>query len=202
MKHSVEVSGAILAGGSSRRLPASDKLSLDVGGAKLIERTHRVLRGFCSEIIIVGDGGPDANLPETRRVPDSRSDRQGPLAGLEAGLRAASNEVVFAAAGDMPFLSPELAAHLCGLVESGSLLAAVPKYGGMAHPLCAAYRREVVDDVSAALDGGVRSMKDFLAPLSGRVEYVEDSLNAFGDPDVFLMNVNSPEDLELARSLA
>lgn len=201
MRHSVEVSGLILAGGSSRRLPGADKLSLDVGGAKLIERAHRVLRGFCPEIIVVGDGGPDVELPETRRIPDSRPDRQGPLAGLEAGLRTASNKIVFAAAGDMPFLSPKLAAHLCGLVESGSLLAAVPKYGGTTHPLCAAYRREVVDGVSAALDGGIRSMKDFLASL-GRVEYVENGLYTFGEPDIFLMNVNSPEDLELARSLA
>lgn len=202
MKHSVETSGVILAGGSSRRLPGADKLSLDVGGAKLIERTHRALRVLCPEIIIVGDGGSEANLPETRRVRDSRPGRQGPLAGLEAGLRTASNDIVFAAAGDMPFLSPELAAYLCGLVGAGSLLAAVPRYGGTAHPLCAAYRREVVEEISAALDGGVRSMKDFLASLPARVEYVEEGLDAFGDPGLFLMNVNSPEDLELARSLA
>ncbi len=202
MKHSVETSGVILAGGSSRRLPGADKLSLDVGGAKLIERTHRALRGLCPEIIVVGDGGQEANLRETRRVPDSRPGRQGPLAGLEAGLRAASNDVVFAAAGDMPFISPEFAAHICGLVESGNLLAAVPMSGGTAHPLCAAYRRGVVEEISAALDGGLRSMKDFLASLPGRVEYVEEGLDAFGDPGLFLMNVNSPEDLDLARSLA
>lgn len=167
----------------------------------LIERVHKALRELCSEITAVGDGGPDAKLPEARRIPDSRPGKQGPLAGLEAGFSASSNEAVFVAAGDMPFLHPELAAHLCRLVEREGLSAAVPVYGGTSHPLCAAYRRDVLDEVSAALDGGVRSMKEFLASL-GRVEYIEDGLECFGDPDVFLMNVNSPEDLERARSLA
>jgi molybdopterin-guanine dinucleotide biosynthesis protein A len=201
MNSSGDISGVILAGGSSRRLPEADKLSLDIGGAKLIERAHRALRTFCPEIIVVGDGGSDAELPETRRIRDSRSGRQGPLAGLEAGLSASSNDTAFAAAGDMPFLSPELAVHLCELVEEKGLPAAVPVYGGTAHPLCAAYRRDVADEISAALDGGTRSMKEFLASL-GQVEYVEYGLERFGDPGLFLMNVNSPEDLERAREFA
>jgi molybdopterin-guanine dinucleotide biosynthesis protein A len=32
------------------------------------------------------------------------------------------------------------------------------------------------------------------------VEYVERELRRFGDPELFLMNVNSPEDLDRARS--
>lgn len=201
MKPREGISGVILAGGASRRLPGADKLSLEVGGTKLIERAHHVLREFCPETIIVGDGGANASLPETRRLPDSRPGGQGPLAGLEAGLAAATNDVVFAAAGDMPFLSRELAAHLCDLVGKKELSAAVPVYGGQIHPLCAAYRRGISDEISAALDGGVRSMKEFLSSL-GRVEYVEAGLERFGDPDLFLMNVNSPKDLERARMLA
>lgn len=195
-----EVSGIILAGGSSRRVPGADKLALEVGGVKLIERVHHVLRGFCAEIFVVGDGGADANLPETRRIPDSRPGGQGPLAGIEAGFRASSNETVFVAAGDMPFLSAELAAHLCELVERHELSAAVPMYEGKFHPLFAAYHRDAADEISAALDGGSRSMKSFLASL-GNVEYIEDGLGRFGDPELFLMNVNSPEDLERARGM-
>jgi GTP:adenosylcobinamide-phosphate guanylyltransferase len=32
-----------------------------------------------------------------------------------------------------------------------------------------------------------------------QVEYVGEELQRFGDPDRLLMNVNTPEDLELAR---
>jgi molybdopterin-guanine dinucleotide biosynthesis protein A len=53
--------------------------------------------------------------------------------------------------------------------------------------------------VRAALDERVRAVHRFLEVL-GRVDYVEEGLRRFGDPDVFLMNVNSPEDLDRARA--
>lgn len=174
---------------------------MEVGGTPLIERARNVLSGFCPEVLVVGDGGADVNLPGSRRVPDARPGRQGPLAGLEAGLNAAAGDVAFAAAGDMPFLSRELAVHLCEKVEREGLLAAVPVNGGRVHPLCAAYSREALEEISAALEGGTRSITEFLSSL-GWVEYVEEGLERFGDPEVFLMNVNSPEDLDLARRLA
>ncbi|MGH3088669.1 MAG: molybdenum cofactor guanylyltransferase [Rubrobacteraceae bacterium] len=187
----------ILAGGGSRRM-GRDKLSLEVGKVSLLERVEGVLQTFCSEVVVAGDGGP--KLRGVRRVHDSRPGGQGPLAGLEAGLKASRSRVVFAAAGDMPFLSAKLALHLCGRVRN-ELLGVAPVRGGRTHPLCAAYDREVLADVSAALDGGERSIVGFLSTL-GRVEYVEGGLEEFGDPGVFLMNVNTPEDLERARSLA
>lgn len=182
-------------------MPGSDKLSAEIGGVKLIERVHAVLEGFCREVIIVGDSGNDAETPGALRVRDGRPGRQGPLAGLEAGLYAASGSVVFVAAGDMPFVSAELALRLRDLVAGEEeVRAAVPRYAGQVHPLCAAYEREVAKDVSVALDSGVRSMKEFLASLS-RVEYVEGDLETFGDPEKFLMNVNSAGDLDRARSM-
>lgn len=149
---------------------------------------------------MVGDAGEDVDLPGARRVPDARPGKQGPLAGLEAGLRASSNGTVFVVAGDMPFLSGKLAIHLCERVKSEGLLAAVPVSGERVHPLCAAYRVEILEKVSVALDGETRSMKSFLSSLD-RVEYIEKELERFGDPEIFLMNVNSPEDLERAWNL-
>ena len=52
-----------------------------------------------------------------------------------------------------------------------------------------------------ALDEGVRAMREFLRRIEG-VRYIEGGeLSNFGDPSSFLMNVNSPEDLERAQSL-
>jgi molybdenum cofactor guanylyltransferase len=75
----------------------------------------------------------------------------------------------------------------------------VPRHRGAAHPLCAAYDRELLPQVRSALDGGVRSVRAFLAGVDP-VEYVEEELRRFGDPDLFLMNINSPEDLDRARA--
>ena len=185
----------ILAGGESRRM-GRDKLTLEVGGVPLIRRVYDAISIRCEDVILVGRN--TAPLEGVRIVSDERAGRQGPLAGMEAGLAAASNRQVFVAAGDLPFLPTELVGALLDRLEELGAFAVVPRHGGRTHPLCAAYDRGVLPGVRSALDRGIRSVRDYVGTL-GRVEYVEDGLRRFGDPDLFLMNVNSPGDLALAR---
>ncbi len=176
-----------------------DKLHLEVGGEPLVQRVTRALSRRCDEVILSG-GGADLSL-NVRRVRDDRPG-EGPLAGMEAGLSAARFPLVFVVAGDMPFLSSGLVAHLLDALAQEELQAVVPLYGGRPHPLCAAYAREILPRLRSDLDGGVRAVREFVGRL-GRVAYVEgDELRRFGDPDLLLMNVNSPEDLRRARELA
>jgi molybdopterin-guanine dinucleotide biosynthesis protein A len=175
-----------------------DKLFLEVGGRPLLRRVRDALAGRCAEIIVVGGGS--ARLGGVRRISDERPGGLGPLAGVEAGLAAARNRLVFVAAGDMPFLSVDLIGYMLERLEGRKVCAVVPRHRGRAHPLCAAYAREVLPRVREALDGGVRSMHGFLEG-AGSVEYVEEGLRRFGDPDLFLMNVNLPEDLDRARTI-
>lgn len=176
-----------------------DKRTLTVGRAPLIQRVHDALSPYCSEVLIVGGSTGLPALSEARLVPDLRPGREGPLAGLESGLLAASHERVFLAASDMPFVPVWLVARALELLGEGAP-AVVPR-SDRVHPLCAAYRRGMAPEVGAALDDGVRAMREFLRGIEG-VRYVEgDELSSFGDPAVFLMNVNSPEDLARARAL-
>ena len=186
----------MLAGGESRRM-GRDKLVLEVGGVPLLRRVRDALSARCAEVIVVG-GESAAELEGVRRIPDERRGL-GPLAGMEAGLAAARNRPVFVAAGDMPFLSVALIGYLLERLDEQGVAAVVPRHGGRVHPLCAAYDRETLPHVASALDGGVRSVREFLKNLDS-VEYVEQGLRRFGDPDHYLMNVNSPEDLERARA--
>jgi molybdopterin-guanine dinucleotide biosynthesis protein A len=174
-----------------------DKLLLEVGGVPLLRRVHDALAGRCAEVILVGDG--PARLEGIRQVPDERTGGQGPLAGLEAGLAVAGNRLVFVAAADLPFLPEEMVGFALERLEERGSRAVVPRYGGTAHPLCAAYDSRILPRVRSALDGGVRSVREFLDSLD-RVGYVEGELWRFGDPELFLMNVNSPEDLDRARA--
>jgi molybdopterin-guanine dinucleotide biosynthesis protein A len=174
-----------------------DKLLLEVGGVSLLSRVHYVLATRCAEVILVGGGA--AQLEGVRHVHDERPGGQGPLAGIEAGLAAAENTLVFVAAADLPFLPAELVGLSLERLEERGARAVVPRYGGTAHPLCAAYDRRILPQVRSALDGGVRSVREFLGTLDV-VEYVERELRWFGDPELFLMNVNAPEDLERARA--
>lgn len=176
-----------------------DKLLLEVGGEPMLRRVCDALSTRCAEIVVVGGGGEPVRLGGIRRVSDERPGGLGPLAGLEAGLAAARGRLVFVAAGDVPFLSEGVVYYLLERLERSGVFAVVPRYRGETHPLCAAYDHEVLGQVRSALDGGVRSVREFLEGLDP-VEYVERELRRFGDPDLFLMNVNSPEDLERARA--
>lgn len=191
-----EATGVILAGGESRRM-GQNKLPLKVGGTTLLDRVYEALTSRCAETLVVGAG--DHLSTPARLVPDLRPGRQGPLAGIEAGLSAASYSHVFVAAGDMPFLTADLVGYLLGLLTEG-VPAVVPDIDGRLHPLCAAYGREVLPAVSAALDRGVRSVRDLLESLPG-VRYVgQKELERVGDYEVLLTNVNSPEDLARAEA--
>ena len=174
-----------------------DKLRLEVGGEPLVQRVTQALSRRCDEVILAGPGAS----PGVRRVRDDRPG-EGPLAGMEAGFSSSRFPLVFVAAGDMPFLSYELVSHLLAALAREELRAVVPLYGERPHPLCAAYARGILPRLRADLDGGVRAVREFVGRL-GRVAYVEEAeLRRFGDPDLLLMNVNSPEDLRRARELA
>ena len=191
--------GLILAGGRSSRM-GRGKLTLEVGGVPMVERVRDALAPYCREIILVGDG--PTVLAGVRKVHDVRAGRAGPLAGLEAGLGAASSPAVFAAAGDMPFVPRELVGFLLDRLRSRGLRAVVPRHGGRVHPLCAAYDRGVLEDVTRLLDAGTRAAWKLLEGLGEHTGYVEEELARFGDPNIFLTNVNSPEDLARARDVA
>lgn len=201
MSTPVKSTGIILAGGASRRM-GRDKLSLDIGGATLIQRTYDALAKTCDEVLISTSekSSRGYGLP-ARIVKDFRPGRKGPLAAMEAGLAAAKNDHVFVSAGDVPFIPEELIYFLLQAVAEDGVRAAVPSYDGRLHPLCAAYRKDVLVELSFALNLGVRAAHEFLESIKG-VLYVEDDLGRFGAPETFLMNVNSPEDLEWARSVS
>ena len=179
-----------------------NKLPLELGATPLVSRVYRVLEPICGEVLVAGGGDAASLPPRARRVPDLRQGALGPLAGIEAGLRAARYRHVFVAAGDMPFLSEDLVRSLLGLLTQRPVPAAVPYWGERLHPLCAAYDRDaVLPEVEAALDRGVRAVRAVVEGLAGAVYVEEGRLRAFGAPERLLMNVNTPEDFSRARAM-
>ncbi|MBX5465650.1 MAG: molybdenum cofactor guanylyltransferase, partial [Clostridia bacterium] len=191
-----EASLILLAGGASRRM-GRDKALLPFGGEPLITRIARRLAPVAAEVVVV------ANRPEPylrlgfRVVPDPPGlEGEGPLAGLLAGMRAATRESCLLVACDMPFASPCLARLLLAPLQEG-WEAALPAPGGREHPLFAAYRRALAPDVAAALAAGVRRPLDFLA--GRRLRRLEEAeIAACGSPGLLLANVNRPEEYRQA----
>lgn len=183
-----------------------DKLPLTVDGVPILRRVHDALDVGCDETIAVVSGPPEPDgLPEgARTVRDRRTGGSGagPLAGLEAGLFHARYPRAFVAAGDMPFLSPELVSELLRRLHAGGAYAVVPRVGGRWEPLCAAYAREALGYVSRTLDEGVRAVRGLVERLPEVEEVTVEELRRFGEPGLLLMNVNSPEDLARAREAA
>lgn len=126
------------------------KETLPWRGSTLIERKVADLAPGFDEVLIA-TSAPE-RLPEnlrSRAVSDRRVDA-GPLAGLEAGLESARNEVLVLVACDMPYVDLALTETL--LDRLGRHDAVVPWVGSRPDPLCAVYTRRVLATVRATLD--------------------------------------------------
>jgi molybdopterin-guanine dinucleotide biosynthesis protein A len=203
--------GIILAGGRSRRM-GTDKAFIVFDGRLLIERVLDALREVCGEIVVVADDPMPFARFGVRVVPDSVPDF-GPLAGLHAGLDALRAELNVAVAVDMPFLNPRLLrAMLAAAVGWDAVIPALS--AGVTpdalqnrrakdldlHPLHAVYRRTCLEPIQAAIARGDRRLNAFLP--DARVRYLTADEIRPHDPELrSLLNVNTPDDLVMARSL-
>ena len=161
----------VLAGGASRRM-GRPKALLPFGEGTLLDHVIRRLSPAFDQVLVSGDAG----------IPDLHPGA-GPLAGIEAGLLAGRHDLLFAAACDMPLLTPELARLILSAAKGHD--AAVPRLDGRPEPAAAAYRRSAAPAITAALAEGRRKAADVLSELD--VAWL-DGL----DPRLFA-NANDPE---------
>ncbi len=108
--------------------------------------------------------------------------------------------MVIVVACDMPFVDPALLGFLLGLVGDG-VDAVVPLVRGEPQPLHAVYSRACAGAAAAQIMTGDLKMAKLLDRL--RVRYVAEAELRAVDPELrSFFNINTPADLELARSLA
>ncbi len=199
------VSGAVLAGGRSRRL-GRDKRLVAVDGEALLARTVRVLAGVADDVtVVVADAADRALVTATVAEDVVAGDRvgvavdarpgTGPVAGLEAALDAAAHPWVLVVATDHPALSAAVLRLLATTAHGAAEHAAVALVGprGPA-PLLAAYRRDALATVTRLLDAGTRRMVDVLAALDP-LAIPREALAAVDPDGAALRDVDLPEDL-------
>lgn len=194
MKAASEVVGAVLAGGTSRRMGA-DKARMRLDGLSLGERAVRTLGSEIERVVVVsrilGDHA-DLGVPE---IADRLSDN-GPLGGLHAALDHAGGLPVFVLACDLPVVGPELVAHLLDLAlpalgGDGSERAVVPALGRRLQPLCGVYAGSCKPEIERRLARGERRVFE-LAEAVGMIEIELDRGLPFYRSDL-LDNVNDPK---------
>lgn len=200
----VEVSAAVLAGGSSRRM-GTDKRALVVDGVPLLRRAVLTTSAISRDVMVVA--------PESRTPPPSllegldyrlvldRSSLGGPLAGIEAALAIARFELVVVVPTDMPRLTPELLRLIADrLAASRSTAAALVRRGAL-QPFPLAIRRSAHHAVDRALQRGPRSMRELLSTVAIQAIPEVDWRRADTE-DEALFNANRPSDVSAALSSA
>jgi molybdopterin-guanine dinucleotide biosynthesis protein A len=97
-----QLTGVLLVGGASTRF-GSPKALAEIDGETFADRGRRVLAEACDEVLVVGKTG---ELPF--EVIDDASEVRAPIAGVVAGLRAATHEVCVFLPVDCVRVTPEV----------------------------------------------------------------------------------------------
>jgi len=121
------------------------------------------------------------------------------LAGLHAGLFYASNPWVYVTACDVPFANEHVIRHLISQREPGAEVI-IPRTDDGLEPLTAAYSKECIPLIETNLEKKIFMIKKFFRKK--KIKEIPVSELKKLDPSMrFMFNVNTPEDLETARSL-
>ena len=169
------LTGVLLVGGASRRF-GSPKALARYNGTTLAEHAWGLLGAACNERLAYGKAGDELGLPFPVR--DDAIDVRAPIAGVVAGLRAATNDTCVFLPVDAPLVTAEVMRELGEACAD----AAVPTSG----PLPGAYSRRALPLLERRLEAGELALRDALEELD--VVEVEVDL-------VLLANVNAPEEL-------
>jgi molybdopterin-guanine dinucleotide biosynthesis protein A len=197
------ITGIVLAGGRSTRF-GGDKLAAEVDGRPLLHLAIDAVGEVVDEVVVVvGTDAAEPPLPPDPRVPvvvarDAVAG-QGPLAGLAAGLAAASGPLALLVGGDQPALRPDLLRELLRRLTpeaGGPRLDVVGlEEEGRLRPLPVALRVGTVGPAAAvALRGGTRSLVGLFGRLrAGTLSPAQwRQLDPAGDS---LRDVDAPDDL-------
>lgn len=198
--------GLILAGGRSSRMGLDrPKPVLDVGGRSMVHRVADRLRPFVDRLVVATDRPELYAELGADLVFDEVPGYAGPLAGLQAGaLHALASDDggigVVSAPADTPFLPDDLVPRL--LAGAGADDVRVASLAGRLHPVCAFWPTSALTRLARLRLEADRapSLHSVLPELGfAAVPFPSTDLAPGGDP---FFNVNTPSDLETARSFA
>ncbi len=188
-----DISLLILAGGRGSRMGGRDKGLMDVAGRPAVEHLLERLATHPGPTLI----SANRNLDRYRRygfpvIEDTRENFQGPLAGMLAGLRAATTPWLLTLPVDAPLVDPGYPRRMAEAVAAADSRAGVASLNGRPEPVFALLHASLAPTLEAWLDSGRRAANRWLAE-TGAVEV------DFSDTPQQFINLNVAQDQQLLR---
>jgi molybdopterin-guanine dinucleotide biosynthesis protein A len=188
------VSGIVLAGGQGRRMGGIDKGLVPLDGRAMIEHVLARLAPQVGAILVnANQNGERYAAFGYPVIADAVGGFAGPLAGLHAGMTAATTPYVVTVPCDSPFLPADLVARLAAGLESANAQVAVARTFGQPHPVFALVRCDALPHLAAFLHGGGRKIDLWYASLAVVEVPFDDCAEAF-------RNINTRDELAAAAS--
>lgn len=193
-----DVTAAILAGGTAKRMGGIIKPAVVVGGQTILSRMLSVLNDVFTEIIIVSNSPEQFysqyNLPV---VPDIIKGK-GPLGGIHSALLNSVGQAVFVFAGDMPLIDKSLILSQIVRYKKLDSDIVVPRSGEFIEPLHAIYSKNVSGTLEKfLLEGNGNAVRDFLN-IAGAAFFEPGGQTGFKKA---FLNINSPADIVIAEEI-
>lgn len=191
--------GLVLAGGRSSRMGGKDKALLPLGGVPLVQRAAERLRAQVAHMAVSANGNPDRLAFLRLPIIGDEGESAGPLSGLLAGFRWASERCrtshVATAACDTPFFPDYLVSRLVAATDGADESIVVARSCDREHPVFGLFPVSLAPSLAGWLAQNRNpSMRGWIA--SHRSLFVDFDC----EPDPFF-NINTPDDLETANRL-
>ena len=158
----MRASGAVLAGGQSRRM-GTDKALLTVDSVTLLDRTVGVLSDVVDSVYVVGG---DHEAAGSAVYVDDLFPGEGPVGGLVSALASADTDALIVTGCDLPSLTVDIVRQVLDALRVSGADYVVPLANGRRQWHCAAFHRRCHGPLELAFNEGARSYRDALNALS------------------------------------
>jgi len=191
--------GVILAGGKNSRFSGKNKALVSIGGKRILDRIYEVFTVLFDKIILVTNDPLQYMEWDFDIVTDIFPIRSS-LTGLHTGLFYITTPYAFFVACDIPFIKKELIEILLEHVEPGIDIV-IPETSKGVEPLCSVYSKRCFKPIEEQLEK--KSLKIQRVFQKVRVKKISEDILRTIDPDlVSFSNINTPDDLAMAKQAA
>ena len=175
-----EITGVVLAGGQGRRMGSVDKGLVTLDGRALVEHVIERLAPQVGALVINANRNAERYAAFGHPViPDRFEGYAGPLAGLHAGMTAATTPYVVTTPCDSPFLPRDLVSRLAGAFDAAPIDLAVARTFAQPHPVFSLVRRALLQHLDAFLRNNGRKIDAWYASLRTAEVAFDDEADAF-----------------------